>query len=138
MPDLATALSLRHHCPPALCNCGLADLAANPQADLRVLRLTQAEEKKLIAHIDAIDSYPQLLRVGEKLHQQLGLTLQLAPGPNEVRTVRGIVVQLAAHPGLCRKTRQNVAAAVRRCLERHPDICYQLLDSHDLLGGGFL
>lgn len=138
MPDLATALSLRHHCPPALCNCGLADLVANPLADLRVLRLTQAEEKKLIAHIDAIDSYPQLLRVGERLQQQLGLTLQLAPGPNEVRTVRGIVVQLATHPGLCRKTRQNVAAAVRRCLERHPDICYQLLDSHDLLGGGFL
>jgi hypothetical protein len=53
-----------------------------------------------------------------------------------VRTVRGISIQLVPRPGLCKKTRQLIPAAIRRCLEKHPEIAYAILDAHDLLGGG--
>ena len=51
-----------------------------------------------------------------------------------MRTVRGLAIQLEELPGLCRKTRQAVPAAIRRCLEQHPQIVYAILDAHDLLG----
>jgi hypothetical protein len=35
---------------------------------------------------------------------------------------------------VCKKLRQSVAAAVRRCLDRNPDITFALLNAHDLLG----
>jgi hypothetical protein len=53
-----------------------------------------------------------------------------------VRTARGLNIQLAPCPGLCKKTRQAVPAAVRRCLDNHPDIVYAILNAHDLLGAG--
>lgn len=142
--------AVRNACPPGACDCDLvalldeidAELAAAAAApDLggarRVLLLSPAEEKRLIARIDAIASHAELARIGELLLAQLGLELQVAPGPNEVRTVRGMLVRLSGpgqNRGLCRKTRQAVAAAVRRCLERHPEIVYAILDAHDLFG----
>jgi hypothetical protein len=150
--------AVRNACPPGLCDCDLAGLldeigaeldaagssasAAEAAPDLagprRVLLLSPLEEKKLIARIDAIASHAELARMGELLLAQLGLELLVAPGPNEVRTVRGLLVRLGGegqNRGLCRKTRQAVAAAVRRCLERHPEIVYAILDAHDLFGG---
>jgi hypothetical protein len=64
----------------------------------------------------------------------LGVTVSIAPGPNEVRTVRGFQIELQQRPGLCRKTRQAVPAAIRRCLDQHPEIAFAILDAHDLLG----
>jgi len=61
--------------------------------------------------------------------------LHIEPSANEVRTVRGISIELAEQRGLCRKTREAVPAAIRRCFERTPEIVYALLDSRDLLGG---
>jgi hypothetical protein len=109
----------------------------DPNGDIRILRLTQAEEKKLIARIETISSYVDLKHIAELMQAQLGIRLQIAPSLNEVRTVRGINIQLAEHPGLCRKTRQSVPAAIRRCLEKNPEIAYAILDAHDLLGGGY-
>ena len=57
----------------------------------------------------------------------------MAPGFNEVRSMRGIAIQIAEHPGLCRKTRQSIPAAIRRGLEHNPEIAWRLLDAHDLL-----
>ena len=47
--------------------------------------------------------------------------------------MRGIEIRVADQPGLCRKTRQSIPAAIRRALEKRPEIAYKLLDSHDLL-----
>ncbi|MNO10272.1 hypothetical protein D3C81_2340320 [compost metagenome] len=47
--------------------------------------------------------------------------------------MRGFNIQIAELPGLCRKTRQSIPAAIRRALERQPEIAYRLLDAHDLL-----
>ena len=48
--------------------------------------------------------------------------------------VRGlIVIELDDQLGLCRKTRQSIPAAIRRGLERNPQVAFRLLDTHDLL-----
>jgi hypothetical protein len=50
--------------------------------------------------------------------------------------VRGIGIRLEEKPGLCRKARQSIPAAVRRCLDKNPGIVYAILDERDLLGAG--
>jgi hypothetical protein len=126
---------IRKECPPGACVCGRDDLLNDPQGDIRILRMTREEEKRLIERIENITSFEELKRIGDRMYEQLGIVLQIGPGPREVRTVRGISIQLAEQPGLCRKTRQNVPAAIRRCLEKNPDIVYAILNAHDLLGG---
>jgi len=125
---------LRNECPPGACTCRRDELLADPHADIRVLRLTREEEKKLIARIESIGSYAELKRIEERLHEQLGIVLQIVPSLHGVRTVRGLNIQLREQPGLCRKIRQSVPAAVRRCLDRNPEIVYALLDAQGLLG----
>jgi len=124
---------IRKECPPGACDCDRANLLA-ACGDTRILLLTGAEEKKLIDRIEAITSLEDLHHVAARLQAQLGIVLHVGPGANEVRSVRGLVIQLAERPGLCRKTRQTIPAAVRRCLERQPEIVYALLNAHDLLG----
>lgn len=131
---MTSPIPIRKECPPGACDCRRELLENDPQADVRVLRLTREEEKRLVERIEAIGSYAELMRVGQRLREQLGVTLTVAPGPNEVRTVRGFAIELAPQPGLCRKTRQAVPAAIRRCLEARPEIAFAILDAHDLLG----
>lgn len=125
----------RVECPPGACVCK-RELLAEPGSDARILMLTREQEKKLIERIERIDSYAQLQHVGKLLFDQLGVTLRITPSSREVRTVRGIAILLDDMPGLCKKTRQNVPAAIRRCLDQHPEIAYAILNAHDLLGGG--
>ena len=68
------------------------------------------------------------------IRKNVGSELRIAPGPNEVRTVRGIVIVLEERPGLCRKLRQSVPAAVRRRLAERPEIAWAILDANDLFG----
>ena len=125
---------IRTECPPGACVCKREALLSAPDADLRILRLTREEEKKLLARIEAVDSYEGLKRLGDKLHELLGVSMTIMPSANEVRTTRGISIQLAELPGLCRKTRQAIPTAVRRCLDAHPEIVYAILDEHGLFG----
>ena len=122
----------RQSCPPGACMCGRAGLLDNPGADLRFRRLTRLEEKRLLERLENLDSLADLERLQQRMHEQLGIRLQVAPGRNEVRSMRGIVVHIDYLPGLCRKTRQASQAAIRRGLERRPEIAYRLLDAHDL------
>ena len=135
MPNAVT-FPIRHECPPGACVCDRDILLNDPRADMRVLMLTAEEEKKLIARIENISSYAELQKIEERLFAQLGVTLSIAPGINEVRTVRGILIQMIEQPGLCKKSRQSIPAAIRRCLEKHPDITYAILNAHDLFSGG--
>jgi hypothetical protein len=131
----STAFPIRKECPPGACVCERELLLGDPQADLRILRLTKEEEKRLVERIETIASYAELMRIGQRLEEQLGITVSIAPGPNEVRTVRGFHIELEQRPGLCRKTRQAIPAAIRRCLDTHPDIAFAILNANDLLGG---
>lgn len=126
---------IRKECPPGACDCQREVLLDDPQADLRILLLTKEEEKRLLERIEAIASYPELMRIGQRLQEQLGVSIRIAPGPNEVRTVRGFQIELSQRPGLCRKTRQSVPAAIRKCLDRHPEIAFAILNAHDLFAG---
>lgn len=125
---------IRKDCPPGACICNREVLLNDPGADLRILKLTQEEEKKLIARIETISTYAELMRIKERMQTQLGMVLQITPSVREVRTVRGIGILLVEQPGLCRKTRQSIPAAVRRCLEKNPDMVFAILDAHDLFG----
>jgi hypothetical protein len=126
---------IRTECPPGACVCDRERLLADPAGDLRILRLTREEEKKLIARIENIASYADLKHMEQRMQALLGIELQIVPSMHEVRTVRGLHIQLAERPGLCRKTRQSIPAALRRCLEKNPEIVYAILNAHDLLGG---
>ncbi|WP_394792098.1 hypothetical protein [Rhodoferax sp.] len=47
---------IRKECPPGACVCQRDTLLDDPQADMRILQLSQAEEKKLIARLGALQS----------------------------------------------------------------------------------
>jgi hypothetical protein len=126
---------LRNPCPPGACVCERDKLLEQPGADIRVLRLTREEEKRLIARINDIKNYTELQHICARMQEQLGIKVSIAPGVNEVRTVRGLEIEVAQRPGLCKKLRQSIPAAIRKCMENRPEIVYTLLNTHDLLGG---
>ncbi|MEI2416495.1 hypothetical protein V8Z80_09945 [Orrella sp. JC864] len=126
---------IRTGCPPGACVCDRERLLEDPQGDWRVLRLTREEEKRLVQRLENLSSLQDLQRMRERMHAQLGISLHITPSPNEVRTVRGIAILVQERPGLCRKTRQAIPAAIRRSMESRPEIAWALLDSYDLLGG---
>jgi hypothetical protein len=114
--------------------CERERLLADPNGDYRPLRIDRKEEQRMIERIERISSYEDLQHVQQLIEHHVGARLRVEPGPNEVKTVRGIIVVLEDRPGVCRKLRQSVPAAVRRCLDRNPEIMFRLLDAHDLLG----
>lgn len=127
-------IAIRTECPPGTCVCDRETLLKDPAGDMRILQLTRMEEKKLILRIENVSSYADLKHVIERMQAQLGIILQIAPGLNEVRTVRGLNIELLERPGLCKKIRQTIPAAVRKCLDRNPEIVYAILDAHDMFG----
>lgn len=124
---------IRQPCPPGACDCGRERLLddENP-AQQRILALTRQEEKRLLERLENLQSLADLERLQQRLYEQLGIRVHVAPGFNEVRTMRGIAIDIDEQPGLCRKTRQSIPAAIRRGLEKNPQIAYRLLDAHDL------
>ncbi|WNW10610.1 hypothetical protein RRX38_05385 [Pseudomonas sp. DTU_2021_1001937_2_SI_NGA_ILE_001] len=127
-----STIPIRHPCPPGACNCERERLQV-PGADQRILLLTREQEQRLIERLENVESLEQLQHLQRRIFEQLGVEVRIAPGPNEVRTMRGIGIQLEEVPGLCRKTRQAIPAAIRRGLERRPEIAWELLNAHDLL-----
>ena len=123
----------RHPCPPGACDCGRERLADAPARDLRILLLTREEEKRLLERLENLKDLDDLKHLQSRLYENLGIRVHIAPSFNEVRTMRGIVIELEAQVGLCRKTRQSIPAAIRRGLERNPQVAFRLLDAHDLL-----
>lgn len=133
MKPMTTSLPIRQPCPPGACICQREPLLETPGADLRILFLTRLEEKRLIERLENLQSLDDLERMQQKMYQQLGIRVQIAPGFNEVRTMRGIAITIDELPGLCRKTRQAIPTAIRRGLENNPQIAYALLNANDLL-----
>ena len=130
---MTPSLQIRQPCPPGACNCGRERLLDTPGTDLRILCLSRPEEKRLLERLENIESLTDLEHMQRRMYEQLGIRLEITPSFNEVRTMRGISIQILELPGLCRKTRQSIPAAIRRGLEKRPEIAYKLLDAHDLL-----
>ncbi|CUJ68015.1 hypothetical protein [Achromobacter sp. 2789STDY5608621] len=126
---------IRQECPPGACMCDRDRLLADPAADARILRLTKEEEKRLVARLENIASLEDLRAMQGRMQAQLGIVVRIVPSDNEVRTTRGIAIQLDDQPGLCRKTRSSIPAAIRRGFDNRPEIVYALLNERDLLNG---
>lgn len=128
---------IRTECPPGACVCDRDALLQSPAAgaDVRILQLTQAEEKKLLQRLENISSLSDLRRVQDRMEQQLGICLTIAPSPNEVRTLRGITILVHEQRGLCRKTRQAIPAAIKKGMDQRPEITFELLNEGGLFSG---
>ena len=122
---------LRQPCPPGACVCERERPEA-PGADRRILLLTRQEERAA-ARLEALRSLEDLEHLLRRMEEQLGIRLRIAPAFGEVRSMRGIRMRFEEQPGLCRKTRQAIPAAIRRGLEKRPEVAYALLNAHDLL-----
>ncbi|CAB5722863.1 Uncharacterised protein [Delftia tsuruhatensis] len=127
-------IPIRVPCPPGACLCEHDALLADPLADQRILRLTREEEKKLLLRLEQITSLQDLRHVEQRMYEQLGIRLRIAPGAGEVRTVRGIQIEVQPMRGLCSKTRQSIPAAIRRGMDRTPEVAFELLDEGGLFG----
>ncbi len=129
-------MTVRQPCPPGACVCDREQLLQTPGADLRILKLTRQEEKKLLDRLEDLQSLQDLERMQQRMYELLGIRVHVAPGHTEVKSMRGIQITLDELPGMCRKTRQTIPAAIRRGLEKRPEIAYRLLDAHDLFRDG--
>jgi len=129
-------MTIRQPCPPGACVCEREQLLENPGADLRILHLTRQEEKRLLDRLEDLKSLPDLEHLQQLMYQQLGIRVHIAPGHTEVKSMRGLQIVIDELPGLCRKTRQAIPTAIRRGLEKRPEIAYRLLDAHDLFRDG--
>ncbi len=130
---MPSSAPLRTECPPGACICGRgAPQQAASTFDARVLQLTREEEARLLVRLARIDSLADLRHMQQRLLAQLGVQLHIEPATAEVRSLRGIAITLREQPGLCRRTRQAVPAAVRRSLEQRPEIAWALLDEGGL------
>ncbi|WP_313299026.1 hypothetical protein [Diaphorobacter sp.] len=123
---------VRTECPPGACVCEREALLANPASDTRILALTREEENRLLERLENLTSLQDLRHLENLLHQQLGVRLTISLSPNEVRTLRGIVILVNEQPGLCKKTRQNIPAAIKKSMDKRPGIVYELLDEGGL------
>ncbi|WP_346831161.1 hypothetical protein ABDX87_01025 [Pseudomonas abietaniphila] len=130
---MTPTLPIRSPCPPGACVCDRERLLETPGTDMRILCLTRQEEKRLLERLENIASLSDLEHMQRRMFELLGIRLAIAPGFNEVRSMRGIVIDIAELPGMCRKTRAAIPAAIRRGLEKNPEIAYGLLNAHDLL-----
>ena len=127
--------AIRQPCPPGACICEREQLLDTHGADLRILNLTRQEEKRLLERLENLKDLADLEHMQRRMYEQLGIRVQISPSDNVVRSMRGIAISLGELPGLCRKTRQSIPAAIRRAMEQRPEIAYRLLDSQDLLRG---
>ncbi|MFK3795675.1 MULTISPECIES: hypothetical protein [unclassified Pseudomonas] len=130
---MTTPMPIRSPCPPGACVCDRERLLETAGADRRILHLTRQEEKRLLDRLENITTLDDLKHMQQRMFELLGLRVDVAPGFNEVRTMRGIAIDIAELPGLCRKTRTAIPAAIRKGMEKHPEIAWRLLDAHDLL-----
>jgi hypothetical protein len=130
---MTTSAPIRSPCPPGACICGRDPLLETPGADVRILFLTRQEEKRLLDRLENLQSLADLERLQHRMYEQLGIRVDIVPSFNEVRTMRGIGITLGELPGLCRKTRQSIPAAIRRSLEKRPEIAFEILNANDLL-----
>ena len=122
-------------CPAGACICGHVALVESRQGDQRILLLTREEEAKLAERLEQVQTLAELRQLQQRMVDQLGLQLHIAPGRQGTQGLRGLEIELEPMPGLCRKTRKALPEAVRSCLERHPEIAHALLDEGSLFAG---
>ncbi len=130
----APPFPIRTECPPGSCVCEREALMQAPGGDTRILRLTREEERRLVQRLEQITSLADLRHMEQRLFEQLGVRLSIGTGAKEVRSLRGITIVVQVQPGLCRKTRQAIPAAIKKSMDARPEIAYALLNEKGLFG----
>ena len=97
-----------------------------------LLRLSRADEKSLLQRLENLRDLTDLRHLEERMEQQLGIRLTLVTSPRGVRSLRGILIRVQEQPGLCRKTRQAIPAAIRRGIEKRPQIAWEIANAGGL------
>lgn len=128
MTSPTRAFPIRTECPPGACNCGRDALLQNPDGDLRVLCMSREDEKHLLHRLENLSSLSDLKHMEARMEQQLGIRLSINTSANVVRSLRGITILVLEQPGLCRKTRQAIPAAIKRSMEQLPHIAHEILN----------
>lgn len=131
----ALPFPIRTECPPGACVCERDALLRTPGGDTRILLLTREEEKRLVQRLENLTSLADLRHMEQRLLEQLGVRLAITTSPHEVRSLRGITVLVQEQPGLCRKTRQSIPAAIKKSMEHRPQIAWDLLNEGGLFEG---
>ena len=131
----APPFPIRTECPPGSCVCEREALVQASGGDMRILQLTREEERRLVQRLEQVTSLAELRHMEQRLFEQLGVRLTIGPRPSEVRSLRGLAILVHEQPGLCRKTRKAIPAAIRKSMERQPQIAYELLDKGGLFEG---
>ena len=113
--DVAMSASppLRQPCPPGACVCERERLEA-PGADRRILLLTRQEEQRLAARHGSPAQLEDLEHLLRRMEEQLGIRLPGSPRPSARCATCAASMRFEEQPGLCRKTRQAIPAAIRR------------------------
>lgn len=83
-------MTLRQPCPPGACVCNREQLLEAPGADLRILQLTRQQEKILLERLENLKSLQDLEHLQQRMYDQLGIRVHIAPGHTEVKSMRGI------------------------------------------------
>jgi len=112
MEAMTTTVPLRSPCPPGACICGRDPLLETPGADVRILRLTRAEEKILLARLEQLKDLADLKRLQQRMYEQLGIRMVI-PARDDVSAfvasggaIRGVYLESVlqqvrqANPGL--------------------------------------
>ncbi len=86
----------------------------------------------MLERLENLGSLGELRQMQERMAQQLGIRLSITPNPRGVHSLRGIVILVHEQPGLCRKTRQAIPAAIKKSMAARPRIAYELLDEGGL------
>ncbi len=66
---------LRTECPPGACICARDRLLADPQGDLRILRLSRADEKSLLQRLENLRDLTDLRHLEERMESTAHLFL---------------------------------------------------------------
>ena len=94
MQAMNSSLPIRHPCPPGACDCQREQLLDTPGEHQRILLLTKSEEKRLLERLENLASLEDLERMQQRMREQLGIRVEVAPGFNEVRSMRGIAIEV--------------------------------------------
>lgn len=100
---MTTTPAIRQPCPPGACDCGRDPLLETPGADVRILFLTRSEEKRLVERLENLQSLSDLERLQQRMYEQLGIRVDIAPVSTKYAPCAESVSTLANNRGYAAK-----------------------------------
>ena len=122
---------LRQPCPPGACVCERERLEA-PGADRRILLLTRQEEQRLAARLEALRSWKTWNTCCGAWRNNWASACG-SPRPSARCAACAASACASRSSRALPQDPPGDSAAIRRGLEKRPEVAYALLNAHDLL-----